>query len=65
MRLRYNVSLRSDSGLLFISPPERSDFTPQMKALCTGLVRRSVTQTPIRCESHSAPIAILYSVAGA
>ena len=40
-------------------------FTPLIPALCIGLVWRSVTQTPIRYESHSTPIAIWYSVTGA
>ena len=30
-------------------------FTPLIEALCIGLVRRSVTQTSIRYESHSIP----------
>ena len=66
--LRYGVTPEWFSYHLrshFVSPPERSDFhTPLIRALCTGLVRRSVTQTPIRCESYSAPIAIRYSVTG-
>ena len=52
--------LRND----FVSPPERSGFTPLIRALCTGLMWRSVTQTLIRCESYSALIAIRYSVTG-
>ena len=39
-------------------------FTPLIGALCIRLVRRSVAQTPIRYESHSAPIVIQYSVTG-
>ena len=26
VRLHYNAPLRSDSGVIFVSPPERSDF---------------------------------------
>ena len=40
-------------------------FTPLIGALCIGFMRRRATQTPSRYESHSAPIAIRYSVTGA
>ena len=49
-------------GLLFVSPPERSDFAP---TCCTGSLRSSVNETAIRYEKYPDTQAIQYSVTGA
>ena len=65
VRSHYNPSLGSDSWVISYHLKSRVIFIPLMRELCVRLVRRSVTQTSIRYESHSAPIAIPYIVTGA
>ena len=44
-RLHMIIYGMAHIGLLFVSPPERSDFGP---TCCTGSLHGSVNETPIR-----------------
>ena len=63
--LNYNASPRSASGAIIASPPEQSDFHSTNRSVVYRIGAAWCNQTSFRYESHSAPIAIRYTVIGA